>query len=200
MTHSLARPWLPLLLCFAAALAAAQSIAGQTEPQLFEQLLDEAGLRFTPSPDFTDLPGEANPVLSYEHALRHRSGGLELRFIIRPLARISIDYNDPHNAAPEPNHLFPLLFESITTGLSGGGRSHDSEYPQSQAQELFNADWAAASVFDVDPEFSSTYRQALLIGIHRNGKADAYTVFLYNEYSAVRELIQGALATLSFTP
>ena len=139
-------------------------------------------------------------MLPYEYALRHDSGGLEIRYIIRPLGRISIDYNDPHNAAPEPNHLFPLLFESLINELSSGGNTPNKEYPQAQARELFNAGWAAAAVFDVNPEFSNDYSQALLIGIHKDNQADAYSLFLYNEYPQVKEIIQGALSTLSFAP
>ena len=83
-------------------------------------------------------------------------------------------------------------------GLSRGGNTPNNEYPQSQARELFNADWAAASVFDVNPDFSGTYSQALMIGIHKDGQADAYTLFLYNEYSQAKEFIRGALSSLSF--
>lgn len=149
---------------------------------------------------FKDNKPQPNPVLHYERALRHDLGGLEIRYIIRPLGRLSIDYNDPHNAAPEPNHLFPLLFESLTTALSSSGNTPNNEYPQSQARGLFNADWAAASVFDVNPDFSSTYSQALMIAIHKDNQADAYSVFLYNEYSQVKEILQAALASLMFKP
>ena len=167
---------------------------------LFEQLMAESGLRFTPPTGFTDIPPAANPVLHYERALRHESGALEMRLIIRPLGRIAIDYSDPHNAAPEPNHLFPLLFESLTAELSQGDHTPSSEYPQPQAIENFNAGWAAAAVFDVNPAFSADYRQALLIGIHKDRQADAYTVFLFNDYPPVKQLIQEALSTLSFAP
>ena len=143
----------------------------------------------------------SNPVLHYERALRHRSGELEMRLVIRPLGRISIDYNDPHNASPEPNHLFPLLFESLISELSRrGGNTHNSEYPQPQAKKLFNAGWASAAVFDVNPDFSDSYSQALLVGIHKDNQADAYTVFLYNNSSEAKALIQSALSTLSFAP
>ncbi len=169
-------------------------------PGLFEQLLNESGLQFAPLPGFTDIEPKANPILHYERALRHPSGELEMRFIIRPLGRIAIDYTDPHNAAPEPNHLFPLLFDSIMTELSSGGHTPSSEYPQAQAADFFNAGWAAAAVFDVNPEFADGYSQALLIGIHKDRLADAYTVFLFNEYSQVKELIQDARSTLSFAP
>ena len=173
--------------------------ASGSSNDLFKQLIEESGLSYTPAQDFTDIKIKANSVIHYERALAHKSGSLEMRLIIRPLARIAIDYNDPHNAAPEPNHLFPLLFESMINELSSSGNTPNNEYPQTQAQELFNAGWAAAAVFDVNPEFSDSYRQALLIGIHKDRQADAYTVFLFNEYAQVKPYIQSALTTLSFS-
>lgn len=196
-------PWLykGLLYLLMQMFAATATVANETETstELFKQLIEESGLAFSPAPDFTDIKIRPNPVIHYERALQHKSGSLELRLIIRPLARISIDYNDPHNAAPEPNHLFPLLFESMITELSSSGNTPNSEYPQAQAQELFNAGWAAAAVFDVNPKFSDTYRQALLIGIHKDRQADAYTLFLFNEYAQAKPYIQSALSTLSFS-
>lgn len=180
------------------ALAASKDIAASGT--LFEKLIKESRLSFMSPRGFADVAPEDNPVLNYEHALRHDSGKVEIRYIIRPLGRISIDYSDPHNAAPEPNHLFPLLFESLTNELSKGGNTPNKAYPESQARELFNADWAAAAVFDVNPDFSDAYSQALLIAIHKNGQADAYTVFLYDDYSKTKDIIQDALSTLSFTP
>lgn len=192
--------WLLVLLVAASGLATATT--GGTEPArgLFEQLVDESGLQYTPPAGFADLTPEPNPVLPYERALRHDSGQLEIRYIIRPLGRISIDYSDPHNAAPEPNHLFPLLFESLINALSSGGNTPNREYPPAQADKLFNAGWAAAAVFDVNPEFSDRYSQALLIGMHKDNRADVYTVFLYNEYAVVKEAIHDARSNLSFAP
>lgn len=198
MTTGPVYKWLMLLLFAGYGLTALASSNTESPGPLFDQLMEESGLELTPPPGFTHIKPVANPVLPYEHALRHVSGRLEIRYIIRPLGRISIDYNDPHNAAPEPNHLFPLLFESLINALSSGGNTPNTEYPPSQAHELFNAGWAAAAVFDVNPDFSDSYTQALLIGMHKDGQADAYTLFLYNEYSQVKEFIQGALSSLSF--
>lgn len=168
--------------------------------QTFNQLLMESGLRMETPQHYIDIPIQANPVLPYERAIQHESGALEVRFIIRPLSRITIDYTDPHNAAPEPNHLFPLLFESITTQLSAGGDMPSSTFSASDAESNFNAQWAAASVFDVVPEFSADYRSALLIAMHKNQMADAYTLFLYNDHEQAKTLINAALSTLAFIP
>jgi len=173
--------------------------ANATDPDPFIQLLQEASLRFTAPSGYTDIKPVANPVLHYERAVRHPSGELEIRMVIRPIGRIEIDYRNPHNTRPEPNHLFPLLFESVTATLSRGGNTPSSAYPQDQAHKLFNADWAAATVLDLSPDFSSRYDQALLVAIHKDGLADAYTIFLFNEYSRVKAFIKPALNTLSFT-
>jgi hypothetical protein len=166
--------------------------------QAFKQLLVESGLRIETPENYVDIPIQANPILPYEHALKHESGALEMRFIVRPLNRISIDYIDPHNAAPEPNHLFPLLFESITNQLSVGSDTPNSTFSESAARDNFNAHWAAASVFDVDPEFAPGYQSGFLIGIHRNQMADAYTLFLYNDHEQAKTLINAALSTMAF--
>ena len=166
--------------------------------QAFDRLLDEAGLRLESRQNFFDVPIEANPILPYEHAMRHRSGALELRFIVRPLGRIEIEYNDPHNAAPEPNHLFPLLFESLTDRLSANSNTSSRTLAEVEARERFNAQWVALSIFDVDPAFAADYKNAILLAMHKNDRADAYTLFLYNDHDRARPLINQALSILTF--
>jgi len=90
------------------------------------------------------------------------------------------------------------MFQSIVGQLSGGGHSPTREYPPGQAAELFGADWAAAAVFNVVEEYGSGYREALVIAMHKNHVADAYTIFLYNDYPAVKDKIRNNLGTLKF--
>jgi len=164
----------------------------------FQQRLKEAGLTFTAPQGFNPLPPLANPVLPYEHAIRGQDGKLEVRYAIRPLSRVRIDYSDPHNSAPEPNHLFNMLFVSLTEQLSAGGDTPRREYTAEQAKELFNADWAAAAVFDVSQQLSQDYSQGLLVAIHKNDQADAYMVYLFNSYPEVKQRIHTTLPSLRF--
>ena len=183
-------------------LGLALGTVGATETgtrQAFDQLLGEAGLRLEARQNFFDVPIEPNPVLPYEHAMRHRSGELELRFIVRPLQRIEIEYNDPHNAAPEPNHLSPLLFESLTDRLSANSNTSSRTLAEPEAREKFNAQWVALSIFDVDPAFSADYKNAILLAMHKNDRADAYTLFLYNDHEQAKPLINQALSILAFS-
>ncbi|MCG6889089.1 MAG: hypothetical protein LJE92_05830 [Gammaproteobacteria bacterium] len=167
--------------------------------EAFDRLLIEAGLHIETPQDFSVTPVLPNPILPYEHAFKHKSGALEVRFIIRPLSRITIDYSDPHNAAPEPDHLFPLLFESVMNRLSTDSDTSSSTFSAAIAESSFNANWAAAAVFDVNPKFASGYQSGLLIAMHRNQLADAYTLFLYNDDALAKPLISNLLSVMSFS-
>ena len=102
-------------------------------------------------------------------------------FIIRPLSPITIDYSDPNNAAPRPNHLFSLLFELVTNRLSLDSATPCSTFSDAIAESSFNANRAAAAAFDVNPQFASDFHSGLLIAMHRNELAKP----LINDLSSV---------------
>ena len=168
--------------------------------QSFEGLLAEGELVFSPPQGYQELPPGRTPILDYERALRSPDGVLEIRLAIRPLKRLVIEYDDPHGATPNPNHVFPLVFESLATRLSGGGHAPSNAYPPDRAREKFNADWAAAAVFDTVREFDTPFKQGLLLAIHRNKVSDAYVVFLFDDYQAVKDSLKTAMGTLVFSP
>ena len=166
----------------------------------FQELLTEAGLELSVPDGFNEIELKKIPLLQHEKAIRSADGKLELRYVIRPLSRIEIDYSDPHSAVPEPNHMFNMLFHTMIGNLTKrGSRSPTKEYSQAQAKEFFNADWAALGVFDVVPEYSGQYSQVMLLAMHKNDLADAYTVFLFNDYAEVKETVQQSMDSLKFS-
>lgn len=167
-------------------------------PYTFEQLLVDAGLILKAPADFEIRTPEVNDVLSYEYALQHRQKKLAVRYAIRPINMVAIDYEDPHNSAPEPNHLFPMLFQSLISNFSDGGNSPSNEYSASDAKVLFNADWAAAAVMDVIDNFSDEYAQVLLLALHKNNASDAYVIILFDDYATVKPEIKTVLSSLRF--
>ncbi len=188
----LRRPWFPLILVFALLPALAQ----EPPTQAFEDLLAEAGMVFELPEGYRPAPVEYNEVLPYQYRVVSDDGEVEIRYVIFPLSRVEIDYEDPHSSAPEPDHLFTLLFPGILTEISGWGRYKSQEYPEDEALRLFKADWAAAAVLEVIPEYSPERRQALVVAMHRNGHADAYEIFLGNDLKRLGDAakrVQGAL-------
>jgi hypothetical protein len=174
-----------------------QGAGAQTTAPSFRTLLDEAAMRHFHPVGFEKLPLEPS-VFNYEKRIVHRQQGIEVRYSIRPLDRITIDYEDPHNAAPHPNDLFDMLFRSVVDQLSGGSHSINKAYTSTQSQELFNAGWAAASVFDVATDISVEYKQAMLIAMHKNDLADAYIFILTNDLRKHKPLINQVMKTLLF--
>lgn len=151
----------------------------------FLQLLNEAGLKLK-SPDYAlqTLP-EPNHLaqLACDHQIEIQSSQMYLCIMIRPLSRMQIDYEDPHNSAPDPNQIYPLLFASILNKLSAHTGSATQEYAKAQSEALFSADWASAAAFTLAPRITPHYPHAFLIGIHKHHVADAYSLFVYNEES-----------------
>ena len=165
----------------------------------FDSLLTESELVFSKPEKFEDLPAGSNAVMNYEKAVRSPDRTLEIRFAVRPIKRMKIDYIDPHGAVPDPNHIFPLVFESLVSRLSAGSYSPSREYSVDDAQKYFNADWAAAAVFDTSPEFNTDFTQGFALALHRSKVSDAYIIFLFDDYSRIKPLMDRAMTSLVYT-
>ncbi|MFV1982075.1 MAG: hypothetical protein ACC657_00925 [Thiohalomonadales bacterium] len=164
----------------------------------FSKLLQEGGLELKKPASFTKRAVQYNATFPYEYVLRHNNDLMEIRYSIRPINRIKIEYQDPHNSAPQANYLFNMMFESIITQLASTGFNPRREYPAAQSSSRFNAGWAAAAVVDVSTQYSEKFRHALLLALHKDDLADAYVVFLYNDYQKIKQLMDKELSTLRF--
>ncbi len=189
-----------LLVAWTLALGLGGAQAEESTPDSFAAPVAEAGMEFTLPDGFRELPVQVNELLPYEGAIGRPDGTLEIRYAIRPLARIEVDYEDPHSAKPEPNHMFPLMFQAIIGRIARHGHNPSTDYPQDQARSRFGADWAAAAIFDVDPGFASEQAHGLLLAMHKNQLADAYAVFLFDDYEQAKPLLDQTLEALRFAP
>lgn len=112
----------------------------------FDDLLKESGLSFQLTKGFKEITVEPEYVMPYEKRLLSDDGELEIRYAIRPLNRIEIAYEDPHNSAPHPNDLFEMLFRTLTETLAGGTHVISRAYTAEQARKNFNAGWASSTL------------------------------------------------------
>ncbi len=159
----------------------------------FDLLLEEAGLNYSKPGGFS----ERESVAGWCHReLISMKQNISLCLIVRPLSRMQIDYDDPHSSAPDPNQVYPLLFESMSNQLADGRDSHHADYSADQAAEIFGAHWAAAAVLGLKPGGFSEHPHGLLLAMHRDGKADAYLIFAYADHAAAKQAIKEALPVL----
>lgn len=91
-----------------------------------------------------------------------------------------------------------MMFNALIGQLSRSGNSPHREFQSQEALERFNADWAAMSLLDIEPAFSSGYDQAFLLAIHKNNLSDAYLIILFNDYESVTEELDQIMGSLKF--
>ena len=154
----------------------------------FSKLLKEAGMTYSRPPGFVERSPEPNPVFVYHYRVKNPKTGVEIRYIVAPIRRIKVDYHDPHASAPEPNHVFSLVFPSLLAKLSVDGFYREKEYPPLEALKLFNADWAGAGVFTPNPEFAP-FAHGFVVAMHKNDRADAYEIFLANDLETLKAAV-----------
>ncbi len=185
------------LFAFVANVNASSDIANN-KLQQFNTLLKEAGLIYRSPKGFRETNVEPFYLMPHEKALISEDGKIEVRYIIRPLNRIQIDYEDPHNSAPHPNDLFEMLFRTLTEALAEDNYIISRAYTVDQSRKLFNAGWGSVAVFDIPKDSGIKFKQVLFIAIHQNDMADAYIVCLTNDLNAAKPLIKDIKQSLKF--
>ena len=58
----------------------------------------------------------------------------------------------------------------------------------------------ARPLIELHPEMRGDHTQGLLIAMHKNRLADAYVLYLFNDYQPVKEEINQLMSVLSFLP
>jgi hypothetical protein len=173
-----------------------QTPPSEVTRKAFEKLLLDSKLNYSLPEGFKEIAPRPNELLPYEWSLYHQGSGLEVRLSVRPLKQIKIEYRDPHSSAPEPNHIFSMMYQTILQRISGHGLEAKKQFAK-EGLRVFNADWASAAAEIPNPDY--TKRKGLFVlAIHANDKADAYLVFLYDDYQKAKPWIKKAFRTLRF--
>ncbi len=189
------------LLAVVLFLAAPALAGGPASPAwaFFAKVLEEAGMTYARPPGFEEAAPVANDVLVYHYRVKNPKTGVEIRYLVIPIDRIKVDYDDPHASAPEPDHLFSLLFPSILTQVAVDGRYREKEYPGLEALRLFGADWAAAGVLTPNPNFAP-FAHCMVVAMHKNGRADAFEFFLADDLTALKKAVLAHQSALRYRP
>ena len=180
------------LICLAAPLALAEKAAN------FEALMAESGLSFT-QPEGT-AAGQPLTLsfFGFDKAYKLAKPDMEIHYAIRPISRMQTTSYDAHGVTPEPNFLYTMIFKSLSSNLAEGARNHRRNYSSQLAQELFHASWASASQFRIAKNIGSKYARGILLAIHKKDKADAFTLFLFNDGKAAKPIINKFATSLKF--
>ena len=165
----------------------------------FVDLVAASGLEFELPTGFLFKPGVQDKNMAYEGRLIAADGNLEVRLAIRPILGMELEYRDPHSSAPEPNHIYPLLEQSVIDGISDNTADRNEEFGD-DALAQYNADWGAAHRLIPDSNFAPNFKELLLICLHGNNRADVYIMFLFQDGNLASSALKSSLHCLKFKP
>lgn len=172
-------------------------------PADFAARLREGGLSFQLPSQFSPVPVQENPDLSYHYAIAHQSGNLELRFAVMPLAPLFEDYaacKKPNCEMVHPDTLGETMLLATWMNLSAqpGKGPPPNPFPDIAVRLEFNADWGKVTGFPPRATFAKDWPVAALVGLHRDGQADVVIVALMKDMAAAEELWPAAFHALRF--
>lgn len=193
------------------AVAASLCVSLAPGPALKKQLL-AARMTLTPPPGWTETPVIRNDQMDYDYALRYPSHQLEVRYAVRPLTDMLAEYarskTKKNVTMVDPNRMYETLFRTIVLNVGMGAQTGSDmaagfskplqTFPPAAVKAEFGADWGATALLEPGPEFGQTYKHCLLVGLHKNGAADAYCFYLFDDQKDLADVVFGDPAKAAF--
>lgn len=156
-----------------------------TLTHIFQTLLREAHIEFSPTPGFVPIPVRENGVLNYQYAMCSPSGELELRYRVDSFARLEAERQAANAgmdilASASLDQLHAANFMAMVLNLSGGMFAEPTVFRPETSTLLYGADWSSLAFMRLaDHDFAPDYDSAYVLAIHKEGIADVYVIGLY---------------------
>lgn len=157
-------------------------IDGQTLNSNFEALLDSNNMRFEAPEGYQEITPIKNNALNYEKAFKHPTEDFEVRYAVRH-----------HNS-----ETFRTSFEMTLENISGQKQKEYTVFNQEAVDKEFGADQGATYMVQPVPEFSSTYKYCLVVGVFKQGEGDAFMFYLANDNNLIPQLMKPIFGALQF--
>lgn len=183
-----------------AAIAIVGAIADDTSKPTtmsLPMLLIETGMDLEMPHDFAGGLTHSSHGLLYDRAIISENGKVELRVAVRPIARMNIDYDDPHGAIPHPNGLSELLMDAYLDRVAVS-RKVRHELATTTACEEYGADKVWIQRFVARGSFSPRRPNGILLTLHRDDRADAFMSVLWSSDEDAVALIKQSVHALRF--
>lgn len=170
-------------------------------PTDFYAALSEGGMEFRLPAGFEAVPVRENPHLAYQYAIRSMDGTLEVRYRVYPLEPFFDDYDAcVHRdgcSMVHPDDLGRGVFlVNVANVADETGPPH--MFPPLGVRLEFGAHWGAVAWFQPRSTFADGFSDGLMIALHRDGRADAAVVALFQDVDAASVAWEAAFHALRF--
>lgn len=151
-------------------------------PTLFDTLLIESGLSFSPPEGMTEIAPIENMQMNYEKAYIDKDANFEVRYAIR-----QHDFNFPQT-----------MFEMTVLNISGGQLPDYTAFSSQAVKEEFGADAGYTVLVNVGKEFGQNYKYCLLVYTFKKDVGDCYTFYLADDVFLISERMEPIFHALRF--
>ena len=135
--------------------------------------------------------------MDYEYAVRVLGKHVEIRYAIRPLNQLLVEYRQAKakgEAAVDPNQLYSSLLTVVALNVSGGDEPTTKDFPSEAVQQEFGADWGTTTMVRAGKEFGPKYAKCMIVALHKQNAADAYCFYLFDKPDDLGPLLDSPTA------
>ena len=170
--------------------------ASANEQEKFNQLIEDNNMIFNMPKDFTPTPVVDNEDVSYQFAIKHKKKKLQVRYSVWPVEE---DYYKNSDLS-RSKFLFYTFTMAVVENIVGGESYREAVFHSLGVRNEFNADAGASYAAEAKSEFSKGYKYVIIIAIHKNNVADAYTIFLCDDFNDIIGEFNAAFHSMKFIP
>lgn len=169
-----------------------------TKPaESFEKIISHNNLMLDQPEGFVKTEPIKNSAMLYEYAVIDTSKHIEIRYAIRSLTERAKEYKKWLETKKEgeirinPNTMLSATLMAIAMNIAGGSNKLPSiqQFPDPAVKKDFNADAGFFTIVTPTKNFGKDYKFCMVVAIHKEDIADAYTFILTDEMENLKKYI-----------
>ncbi|MFF5382504.1 hypothetical protein [Pedobacter suwonensis] len=169
-----------------------------TKPaESFEKIISHNNLMLDQPEGFVKTEPIKNSAMLYEYAVIDTSKHIEIRYAIRSLTERVKEYKKWLETKKEgeirinPNTMLSATLMAIAMNIAGGSNKPPSiqQFPDPAVKKDFNADAGFFTIVTPTKNFGKDYKFCMVVAIHKEDIADAYTFILTDEMENLKKYI-----------
>ncbi|RKR83428.1 hypothetical protein BDD43_3636 [Mucilaginibacter gracilis] len=173
-------------------------------PYRFTKLLARAQLNFEQPTGWVEVPVISNSKMHYDYAIKSPDKNIELRYTIRPMDSLLIQYQkmkDKGSVILHPNTYFKPGIVAILMNISSGARMPQTKaYDSLAVKREYNADRGMTGITLAGAAFAQDYKNCMIIAIQKDSIGYAYCFVLFNDPADLKTLPPSIFYALKFKP
>lgn len=170
----------------------------------FTKILDGHRMIFQMPDNYTETEVKKNEDVSYEFAVKSKKNKLEIRYAVFSLIQDVKEYQEWKNSKNkngvtlDPNTIYEMFSFTVAANIAGSESFKKTVFDSESVKNEFNADWGASYLVECKSEFGKGYKYALITALHKDDVANAYIIFLFDDFDVAQSEIKTAFYSMKF--